>query len=327
VHRVLREPRLILAWWLLLVSAPLYSAQAEQPAPQAIVLNDAEAWKRLPQAEKGAHKPLPVWARALVESLPQTTAAMLELDYEQRTAGPLTPQLRSRIRWLVARENQCAFGEACALADLVRAGGDPRALQAQPTISDRLPKPEQSILNFAQKLTRAAYSVTDEEVAQLVAWYGNQQVVGVVLMVAYANFLDRLVLALNLPPTEGPLEPLDVRFKRPFPDVGRTAPSRPEPPKTARPVKSLTADRAWLALDFDQLQKQIAAQRARQPRVPLPASQASAVQWGLACRTYQPRLADSWATCQRAFSIETDQDRIFEASLFWVVTHTQRSFY
>jgi len=252
---------------------------------------------------------------------------MLELDYELRMAGPLTPQLRSRIRWLVARENQCAYGEACATADFVRAGGDPATLRSQPTIPDRLPKPEQIVLGFAQKLTRAAYSVTDADVAQLVEGYGNQQVVGIVLLVAYANFLDRVVLALNLPPTEGALEPLEVRFKRPLPDVARTAPRRPEPPRAAKPVKSWTVDRAWLALDFEQLQKQISEQRARQPRVPLPASQASAVQWGLACRTYQPRLADLWATCQRAFSIETDQDRIFEASLFWVVTHTQRSFY
>jgi hypothetical protein len=227
----------------------------------------------------------------------------------------------------VARENQCAYGEACATADFVRAGGDPATLRSQLAILDRVPKPEQAVLKFAQKLTRAAYSVTDAEVAQLVTWYGNREVVGVILLVAYANYLDRVVLALNLPPTEGALEPLEVRFKRPLPDVARIAPRRPEPLRAAKPFGSSTADRAWLELDFEQLQKQIAEQRARQPRVPLPASQASAIQWGLACRTYQPRLADLWATCQRAFSIETDQDRIFEASLFWVVTHTQRSFY
>lgn len=313
--------------WLLLISAPLFSAWAEQPAPLVMVLSDAEAWRRLPRAEKGSDKPLPIWARALVDPLPQTTAAMLELDYEHRAAGPLTPQLRSRIRWLVARENQCAYGEACATADFVRAGGDPATLRSQPTISDRVPKPEQAILKFAQKLTSAAHSVTDAEVAQLVAWYGNQQVVGTVLLVAYANFLDRVVLALNLPPTEGALEPLEIRFKTPFPDVRRIAPQRPAPPRASTPFKSRAADRPWMALDFEQLEKEISNQRARQPRVPLPASQTSGNQWGLACRTYQPRLADLWATCQRAFSIETDQDRIFEASLFWVVTRTQRSFY
>src|SRR5207342_151085 len=102
--------------------------------PLVIVLSDTEAWKRLPRAEKGSDKPLPVWARALVDTLPQTTAAMLELDYELRVAGPLTPQLRSRIRWLVARENQCVYGEACATADFVRAGGDPATLRSQTAI-------------------------------------------------------------------------------------------------------------------------------------------------------------------------------------------------
>jgi alkylhydroperoxidase family enzyme len=316
-----------MSWGLLLVSAPLFSARAEQPAPLVIVLNDTQAWMRLPPAEKGALKPLPAWARALADSLPQTTAAMLELDYELRTAGPLTPQLRSHIRWLVARENQCAYGEACATADFVRAGGDPAALRLQQTISDRLPKPEQAVLKFAQKLTSAASTVTDEEVAQLVAWYGNREVVGTVLLVAYANFLDRVVLALDLPLTERALEPLEVRFKRPLPDVTRTAPRRPQPPRVAKPYKSPPADPAWLALGFEQLQKRVAEQRARQPRVPLPASQNSTILWGLACRTYQPRLADLWTACQGAFGMETDQDRIFQASLFWVVTHTQRSFY
>jgi hypothetical protein len=47
----------------------------------------------------------------------------------------------------------------------------------------------------------------------------------------------------------------------------------------------------------------------------------------LVCRTHQPRLAVVWAACKQAFGAEADQDRIFEASLFWVVTLTQRSFY
>ncbi len=324
---VLREPRLLISFWLLLVSALPFSAKAEQPAPLVVVLKDKDAWTRLPQAEKGAGKPLPPWARALADTLPQTTASMLELDYELRAKGPLTGQLRSRIRWLVARENQCAYTEACARADFVRAGGDPATLGSRPIISDRLPKPEQAVLRFVQKLTSAANSVTDEEVAHLVASYGNQEVVGVVLLVAYANFLDRVVLALNLPPTEPALEPLEVRFKRPLPDVTRTPPGRPEPPRAIKPFRPSLVDRGWLALDFEQLQKEMSNQRARQPRVPLPATQTPAIQWGLACRTYQPRLADLWTTCQRAFSIETDQDRIFQASLFWVVTRTQRSFY
>src|SRR5206468_822292 len=41
----------------------------KQVTTRVPVLDDADAWKRLPAAEKGAGQPLPVWARALVTSL------------------------------------------------------------------------------------------------------------------------------------------------------------------------------------------------------------------------------------------------------------------
>ena len=43
------------------------------------LLNDAQAWSKLPALEKGTRQPLPTWARALAAALPRTTAAMLEL--------------------------------------------------------------------------------------------------------------------------------------------------------------------------------------------------------------------------------------------------------
>jgi hypothetical protein len=61
--------------------------------------------------------------------------------------------------------------------------------------------------------------------------------------------------------------------------------------------------------------------------LPLPEGQPGAVRWGQLCRTYQPRLADAWAACKQAFEAEANQDRVFEASLFWVVTRAQQSFY
>jgi hypothetical protein len=45
------------------------------------------------------------------------------------------------------------------------------------------------------------------DAARLIEQYGEKQVVALVLLLAYANFQDRLILALDLP--LGPGEPLE----------------------------------------------------------------------------------------------------------------------
>src|SRR5262245_30996351 len=93
------------------------------------LLDSDDAWKRLPALEQGEKQPLPAWARALAGPLPRTTAAMLELDHLQRAKSPLDPQLRGRLRWLIARLHRCAYSEACAASDLKRLGVDPATLE------------------------------------------------------------------------------------------------------------------------------------------------------------------------------------------------------
>src|SRR5207253_5627431 len=125
--------------------------------------SNAEAWKRLPAAAKGADQPLPAWARALARSLPRTTAAMLELDYLHRAGPALDPLLRGKMRWVAARANGCPWTQAQALADLRRAGLDEAGAAALAGDWKGLPAGERAALTFARKLTREAYQVTDEE--------------------------------------------------------------------------------------------------------------------------------------------------------------------
>src|SRR5438128_11759780 len=63
-----------------LVMLLLDEANGRKSAAHVPLLDNREAWKRLPPPEKGANQPLPAWARALADALPRTTAAMLELD-------------------------------------------------------------------------------------------------------------------------------------------------------------------------------------------------------------------------------------------------------
>jgi alkylhydroperoxidase family enzyme len=313
------------------------------PRPQGRlpVLSDDEAWKRLPRAEQGAGQPLPVWARALAHALPRTTASMLELDYRQRAGSPLDPKLRARMRWVAAASNQSPYGIAYALADLQRAGARDEELKAL-TSGQPWPETEREALNFARKMTLAASTVTDAEVQRLRERYGDAHLVAMVQLLAYANFQDRLVLSLNLPvEANGPLPPLAVRFAS-----GAVAPEVPPRKRltTAAPLKSgkLALDPEWTKLDFNTLQKQLASQRERPPRIPVPSWEEVKkklppdapllpgplrIRWSLVCTGYQPELALAWTRCTRTFGEEAAQERVFEESLFWVVTRSLECFY
>jgi alkylhydroperoxidase family enzyme len=312
--------------------------------PRVPLLSDAEAWRHLPAAEEGAGKPLPAWARALAAALPRTTAAMLELDYLQRTKSPLGPALRAKMRWVAAKANESPYGMVYAEADWRRAGASESEV-AKLVGGDwaDYPSAEAAALRFARKLTLEGAAVTDGELAELRRAYGDSAVVGMVLLLAYANFQDRLVLALGLPVEEGgPLPPLAVRFRQPFAGgaepVARAAPTdRPERSVSLKPPGA-----EWSQAEFDKLQSAMQSQKARPGRITVPTWTAvrqvlppgypvpqrpTRIRWSLVCMGYQPELAAAWGNCLRTFAQDSKQDRVFEESLFWVVTRSIDCFY
>ncbi len=325
------------------------------------LLSVEEAWKKLPPVEQGSGRPLPNWALALADTLPRTTAALLELDHAQRTKSPLEPALRAKLRWVAAHANRCTYAEAHALADLRRAGGKEEEVKALAenggAANGKGAEAEQAAIEFARKLTVAADTVTDEEMARIVELFGTERAVAIVLLAAYANFQDRLLLALDLPLEEREsLEPVEVRFARPRaeekpqpaprpPHVSsgdrRPLAPREEPPLAEREAYDRVADAEWLAFDFASLQNKMESQRARQPRIPVPtweevkarlpegfpARSPSRIRWSLVCLGYQPELAAAWSKCMRTFAEEARPDRAFEELVFWVITRSLHCFY
>jgi alkylhydroperoxidase family enzyme len=311
-------------------------------SPRVAVPESTEAWKFLPPAEVGAGQPLPVWARALARSLPRTTAAMLNLDRIHRTKSPLGPLLRGKVRWVAAQANRCDYSLATAEADLKRAGLDKAGFLALAGDHAGLPRAEQAALAFAHTMTTSADQVTDAEVAELLSLFGAEKLTAIVQLLAYSNFQDRLLLALDLPlEPEGPAEPPVIRFTR-----GAAAPPVPPRVKIAgRPepvVPERIDDPEWLSLDVNDLQTSLSSQRARPSRIRVPTweevikalpagypvpKNPIRIQWSLVCMGYQPELSAAWSACTSAFRDESKQDRVFEESLFWVVTRTIHCFY
>ena len=318
------------------------SAGEESSAPRFPAFSNLEAWIALPKADEGAGEELPAWARVLACSLPNTTARMLELDWLHRQQSPLEPKLRARLRWTVAKANRCDYTRHYAEADLKRAGLTPEQIDALDSGAAADEK-ERAVVDFARKLTLAGDTVTDDEVARLIELYGERQLVAVVLLVAHANFQDRLFLALGirLSPHE-PLPPLNIRFSRGPDGQAASVPAR-EPPKSVPVVGSEgpIADARWLALDVPALKDKMLSQQRRQGRIRVPSWEEISrdapeqirklppvkIRWSLVCRGYQPELADGWGACMGSFSQEARQDRVFEESLFWVITREINCFY
>jgi alkylhydroperoxidase family enzyme len=323
-----------LAVFLLFVStiiAPVGSALAQSDAKSTRfpALGTDEAWKQI----RGDNPPLPAWALALAQPLPRTTGAMLHLDYVHRAKNPLGPVLAGKLHWAAADAIGSNYSKRYAEADLKRAGVKDEDLQQLAGDPKQLPYPDRMALAFARKLTKAAYTVTDAEVAELLKEFGPEKVVAMVHTLAWANFQNRIILALGLEvEREGPLAPLDPGLD-PERQAKLVAPERP-PWKDAQAVAT-TADTSqpdWRKLTDAQRETALEEQKGRKPRIPLPkeapdAKSPSKVVWTQVSSGYQPLLTQSWFDTMRTFQQEAKLDRVFANSYFWVITRTNECFY
>jgi len=313
--------------------------EREGPVP---LLGDDECWKRMPAAAEGGGQPLPNWAKAVAVQLPRTAAAMLELDLAQRTKSPLDPALRAKMRWVVAHANRCAYSEAYALADLKRAGGDAAAAGALTGDPAGWPSEDREPLEFARLLTVAAPTIGDDLFARLRERFGDKRVASMVLLAAYGNFQDRVVLGLNLPlEPGGPLPPLAVEFAPGAFQAVPVLPPQSELPRLLASGPSVAErDPEWSDLPYEALQSRLEKQRGRTPRLPVPAwdevkknlppalaARPTRIVWNLVCSGYVPELAIPWSVSTRTMWVEAPQDRVFEESLFWVQTRSIRCNY
>ena len=321
-----------------LLTAPAMVQAGVRPVA---LMTDQECWKRMPATASGGGGPLPSWAKAVAVHLPRTAAAMLELDLAHRTRSPLDPALRAKMRWAIAHANRCAYSEAYALADLKRAGGS-AAIKTLTGDPSGWPADDREPLEFARLLTVAAPTIGDDLFERLRERFGDKRVAAMVLLAAYGNFQDRIVLGLDLPvESGGPLPPIDVKFAPGAFQASALLPPQPTLPKLIESGTTVVErDPEWSGLSYDELQSRLERQRARAPRLPVPTwdevkknlppaftSRPTRIVWNLVCSGYVPELAVPWSVSTRTMWAESPQDRVFEESLFWVQTRAIRCNY
>lgn len=329
---------------LLLLGTWLFASAAQAAPPRsgglAAPLSAEEAWRRLPSPVAGSGRPLPVWARMLAGELPRTTATFLQLDDAHRTRSPIDPKLRAAMRWVVARANRCAYAEASAAADARSAGLDADRLVAlaQEDMYPGWTDSERAALCFARKMTLDSDSVTDEEFTELVQNFGANRTAAMVLLLAYANFQDRILLCLGATvEPDGPLPPVEVAFD-PASFESRTTPpplrhGSPLPKSTGQNL--IEADPAWAALSYETLQDRLEVQRCKPTRLRIPSwdefsanlpaglfQKPSDIVWYRIVFGYAPELAVPFEYLMRTAGAESASkyDRVFAQSLFWITT-------
>ncbi len=316
--------------------------QDVKPQTTFALPTDAQTWAVLPRATKGANQPLPNWAKAIATQLPRTAAAMLELDFAQRTKSPLDPILRAKMRWVIAHANRCAYTEATAMADLKRAGADANTIAILTGPKADWPTKDQGPLAFAENLTRSASTINDADFAALKTSFGETGVAAMVLLSAYGNFQDRFLLGLELPlEVGGALPPLEVVFDTTALQAQSVLPkANPPAPLRTAGKHEVGTDPEWGELSYETLQTRLKQQRERQPRLPIPTweqaksklparftTKPTRIIWNLVCYYYAPELAAAWTQTTRTMWIEAPQDRVLEESLFWVQTRGIRCNY
>lgn len=299
-------------------------------------LSNEAAWTRLPPAIKGQGAELPIWARQLAVFMPKTTASLLVLDYAQRVSNPVPARLRAAMRLVAA--DQLGSGKLCAVADAKIADFSMgESLQVLHGDYTQWSESEQHALRFMRAMTTQSCTIEDRDFEQIVVEFGERIAASMVLLAAYSNFHNRLLICLGRPTADIDPSAPEIIFA---PDL-LVSVTTPPPPRTTQNSESSAASISdehfpnWSATSFETLQDKLEIQRQKPTRLPIPDWDACArnlppglinkpsdIIWYRIVFGYAPELAVPFEYFMRTSMAEGagKLDRIFATSLFWVTT-------
>ena len=289
----------------------------------------------------------------LYRSEPLTLEASIASTLSTTSNGS---QLAGVARYAVAAYHQSAYGIGVAIADLKRAKADAliNLMEANPK---DLPPLEYEVFAFASQMAELGQSLTDEQYRSLQLKLGDEAMVGLVLRIAHGCFQDRLLWALGIAAVaDANSNPIYIHFV----DSKANGANTPEAARvdTDELLASIALDKQIDAptqdvesannanantddrVSFKSLQQLLENQRERDPRISVPEWDTIApklppglyrrplrIRWSRVVVGFQPKLGPAWIKCLRVFEQEAHQDRVFEESVFWVVTRGLKCFY
>ena len=138
-----------------------------------------------------------LWARA-----PKlfTAVAMLFGMIDRRTS-PIDPALRSLVTVRASQVNICSFCVDLNSATLIKRGVSPEKVEALETWrqSNLFDRREQTVLGYAEAMTRSDLRVEDEQVERLRYYFDDDGIVELTGLIAFQNMSSKFNSALGVP--------------------------------------------------------------------------------------------------------------------------------
>jgi uncharacterized peroxidase-related enzyme len=161
----------------------------------------AELYEKVQQGRGSATVP----ATALVLSLrPEAGIAKDDLRNAVVDDNTLGSQWTDLVNIAVSGLNACAYCASAHAGTLIRQHGtDPEEAVALYRDWRSVPHSdkEMAMLEYAEKLTYSPWAMTDEDLDELrAAGFSEENIVDIVLVTAYRNFINRVHIALGLSP-------------------------------------------------------------------------------------------------------------------------------
>lgn len=138
-----------------------------------------------------------LWAR-----VPKLFAAVAALfGVIDRSSSPIDPALRSLVTVRVSQINTCSFCVDLNSATLMKRGVSREKVEAlgawrQSNLFDRR---EQTVLDYAEAMTRSNLQVDDQQVERLRSYFNDEGIVELTGLIAFQNMSSKFNSALGVP--------------------------------------------------------------------------------------------------------------------------------
>ena len=183
--------------------------------------------------------------------------------------------------------------------------------------------------------------MSDSEFADLVKAFDERNAAAMVLLMAYSNFQDRLLLCLGSHPSsrEARDRPSMLSLRRTLSESKMPKPLPSQVSALPKPTgKDLVEDDPdWTSLSYRPASRAVGATAGKANPVETFRSgttlnedchtgfmRPSSIVWNQICLGYVPELATAWETVMRTNMPEmrAKMDRVFRISMFWVITRS-----
>lgn len=262
---------------------------------------------------------------------------------------------RVQMFWIVCRMNNCQYCQGHQEGGLLRGGQTDDQIAALDGDWSEFPPDRRAAFAFARKLTYEPHKLADADVDALRKFYTDKQVLEIILSVARNNVLNRWKEGVGVPQSANggggfrgaaapadapPAPPAKHTYDTPTSDKYKDAVSKVAPiayDAEGKPTRATVFTRAPLEPRAE-VEKALAAARARKPRLPL-VDEAAAREvassdfpsgplpnWVRLLATFKVQGKARIAT-QKAVEEKGDLSPLLKARVAWVIARQDRTWY